>query len=154
MPPDQVPPERDLEFRPSPNLLYGGGVGRVEDYMRLVANPFLGIFGIVVWCAVMYLFLRIDSFVAIPLLALWSIGGVRFLPALFHYHCRDCGSSGPLFHWRQHTCPAILDRIRVGRPRRLRGPTPVTQVVLWFYILVGFVIFITSAGWPLRSLFR
>jgi hypothetical protein len=124
-----------------------------EAYLRLVANPFLGICGFLAWIGLVILFGRhwFDDparGLYTPL-ALLALGVLPFaLPLLFHYHCLDCGATGRLTRWRSHVCPASSERRRYGRPRRLRGPTPPTQVVLWFWAVLTFGMLATSLlGW-------
>jgi hypothetical protein len=103
-----------------------------EDYQRLVANPFLALLGLVLWCLALRQILgakRLDLLIPVLL----SLGAVVFL---LQYHCLDCGATGLLFRWRRHACERVLARQLEGRPLRFRGPRPPTQLVLWIYALL------------------
>jgi hypothetical protein len=104
-----------------------------EDYQRLVANPFLALLGLVLWCLALRQVLQEKSLVLfLPILL--SVGGVVFL---LQYHCLDCGATGLLFRWRRHACERVRERRLDGRPLRFRGPRPWTQLVLWIYALLA-----------------
>ena len=107
-----------------------------HHYQRLVANPFLAFLGLVGWFAA----LRVVSAVEPPETRT-VLFGATFVSLLLvcwlpQYHCLDCGETGRLAHWRSHACDAVQLRRELGRPRRLRGPTPVVQTVLWFYAAI------------------
>lgn len=111
-----------------------------EDYVRIVANPFLG-FTVASWSAALLFMGAImtpQEFTLPSLCGLAIAGGIAFFVAgrLVVFHCRDCGESGRLLRWRVHNCVWANERRRLGRPRRFRGPTPVLQVVIWFWILL------------------
>lgn len=149
MNPTQPPPERDLEFRAPqlPSLWDEADRLQVEYYQRVVANPFLGILGIIAWyLAARFLLFHAPRVVLFPGFLL-LLGILFVLPQLFHYHCRDCGASGALARWRDHRCAAVEERRRLGRPRSWRGPLPYMQVVLWFYFLLALGILLNSLGW-------
>lgn len=143
----QPTPERDPEFRPLVNWSSAADHSQaLEEYQRIVANPFLGLLAIVLWLVGLRLaFSPWHATRSVPLL-ICLVACAIWLPFMFHYHCRDCGSSGPLHRWRRHVCPAIAERSRTGRRRRLRGPTPPVQVVLWLYALLAFAILASSLG--------
>jgi hypothetical protein len=82
--------------------------------------------------------------VGIPLIA------AIFLPRLFHYHCLDCGATGVLHRWRHHACSRVLERYHAGRPRRVRGPTPPAQFVLWLFALAAGLIVLNELGLSAR----
>jgi hypothetical protein len=107
-----------------------------QEYQRLVANPFLALLGLIVWFAALRQALAIRN---LPLtgLALFGLVGVGYL---LQYHCLDCGATGLLFRWREHACERVRARQRTGQVRRLRGPNPVFQTVLWGYLLTGMAI--------------
>jgi hypothetical protein len=145
--PTPPPVERDPEFRRPVGL--GLGLEDLdhapEAYLRLMANPFLGCFGLVAWAALAVMLLRLASDIQGSLAPLVVMGMLLLLiplPRLFQYHCLDCGATGRLSRWRQHLCARSAERRRAGRPRRLAGPTPPTQVVLWLWLALalGFII--------------
>lgn len=151
MNPTQPPPERDLEFRAprSPSIWDQSDRLEVEHYQRLVANPFLGILGVLAWfLATRYVLSHATQVLAIPGLVL-LLGSLFVLPRLFQYHCRDCGASGPLTRWRDHCCPIVEERWRLNRPRSWRGPLPFVQVVLWFYVLLALGVVVNALGWSI-----
>lgn len=145
----QPTPERDYEFRNPASVGAPTDPERVEDYQRLVANPFLGFLGIVAWCFAFVVLLRFPSpLLVLALVCAWIIVGKRLMPFLFHFHCRDCGATGFLSDWRKHICPAIAERKSKGRAVHLRGPSPPLQIVLWFYLLLACAIAMNTLGWP------
>jgi len=100
-------------------------------YLRLVANPFLGFYGVVLWFYVL-------GHMPVPVIpgANWAdllvvLGVVFLLPRLFQFHCLDCHATGRLGRWKQHVCPASAARRRENRPRRWPGIGPGMQVILW-----------------------
>lgn len=114
-----------------------------QEYQRLVTNPFLTLALFVVWLKLVE--------IAFDWRSLW-LGGMALvgLVAVFgtlQYHCRDCGRTGWLFHWRTHACDAVVARQLANRIRRWRGPTPTSQAVIWMYVLVclGIVAILTGA---------
>jgi hypothetical protein len=102
-----------------------------QEFQRLVANPFLAVF----WLVVLFGFLRL----ALDLRSLPMVGivllGLLVAGYLLQYHCLDCGGTGRLFQWRDHACPSVVARQRAGRVRRFRGPNPLLQTILWGYVL-------------------
>jgi len=123
--PDLDPPRPTARANGRPPLYF-------EEFQRLVANPFLAVF----WLIVLFGVLR--EALAIKSLALVGVAacGLLALGHLLQYHCRDCGETGRLFRWKSHACPSVLARQQTGRARRFRGPNPYTQLVLWIYVLV------------------
>jgi hypothetical protein len=122
-----------------------------EDYLRLIANPFLAILGFLGWLgAVIWItHLDIDRELLGPLVpiiavvflfVLWRIG------ALFQYHCLDCGATGRLSRWREHVCLPSALRQQLGRPKRIRGPSPIVQIVLWLWGLLAVGVLAGSLG--------
>jgi hypothetical protein len=120
--------ETSLPFEPAP-----------QESLRLVANPFLAMSGLLLWFAVMQLILSGAAGPFTILAVLLALASLALLPALLHYHCLDCGRTGPLLTWKRHLCPRVVARRFEGRSRRLRGPTPTVQVVLWLWIYVQFL---------------
>jgi hypothetical protein len=147
---DPAPPERDPEFHTpvEPRLIVLDHAP--ETYQRLVANPFLAGAGFLFWLALVARLVGHVEVVknpATPFIALGIIVVLFAIPRLLQYHCLDCGVTGRLAHWRRHVCAASAERRRQGRPRRLRGPTPPTQVILWLWVLL-------ALGGILRGLWR
>jgi hypothetical protein len=120
-----------------------------EVYQRLLANPFLALFGLIAWIGGLNALVvrqvagAMSGAFAIALALL-----ILFLPRLLHYHCLDCGATGPLRRWRQHACAAVLARAESGRRRRLRGVTPPWQVVVWFWVLAILAVAIAELRAP------
>jgi hypothetical protein len=118
--------DRDLDLPRASGRRRAGGLS-VERYQRLVANPFLALSGFIGWFALMRFVLgshRIELFFP-------ALSSLLLLAFLFQYHCLDCGATGHLSRWRGHCCAAVDARRGTGRPRRVRGPSPPTQTVLW-----------------------
>ncbi|MBX6312776.1 MAG: hypothetical protein IRY99_07660 [Isosphaeraceae bacterium] len=151
MEPAPILPPRDPEFhRPAEPRLIEVDYPP-EYYLRLVANPFLGLFGLLVWLGVvgwLYSRAEIRGGPLAPIVALVSVMYLALVPRLFQYHCLDCGRTDRLSRWREHTCPNSVARRAAGRPRRLRGPSPPLQVVLWLWILLLLSIWLVSWGVP------
>jgi hypothetical protein len=121
--PDLDPPRRvQAAYRPPP---------LPQEFQRLVANPFLALFWLVIVFAILQQALELKS---LPLLGVVLLG---LVPAwyLLHYHCLDCGATGRLFRWKEHACPSVVARQLAGRVRRFRGPNPYLQTILWGYVL-------------------
>ena len=133
--PRQHPPTHDPDLDPPRPA--AGANGRPplsrEEFQRLVANPFLAVFWLIVLFGVLRQALAIKSLVLVGL----AICGLLALGHLLQYHCRDCGATGLLFRWKSHVCPSVLARQQTGRARRIRGPNPYTQLVLWIYVLLA-----------------
>src|SRR5262249_13185234 len=122
-----------------------------ESYLRLVANPFLAASAGLAW--LWFLFHVVAEFVSMrspftPVVALVMVGLLALIVPLFQYHCLDCGATGRLSRWRRHICMVSASRRERGRPRRLRGPSPPAQVVLWFWFVLTAGILAT---WAARS---
>jgi hypothetical protein len=135
--PDLDPPRGGHQRPPVPPAL------RPQEYQRLVANPFLALFGLIVIIQVFRLGLELRN-LGVAGLALF---GLPVLNYLLQYHCLDCGSSGRLFQWESHACPSVLARRQNGRARRFRGPNPVLQTVVWGYVLTGVGILVYLVMW-------
>lgn len=123
-----------------------------ENYLRVVANPFLGFAGLIGWLVALIWVIRhlhanphligpIAPFIAAVFLAcLW------LMPGLMHYHCLDCGGTGRQSRWRRHVCTTSALRRMQSRPRRLRGPSPPGQVVLWLWLILTVAIVLGRMG--------
>jgi hypothetical protein len=104
-----------------------------EEYQRLVANPFLALLGLIVWFWAIVRAYQLRNPIVLAVTAA-SLAVVFFLP---QYHCRDCGTTGRLYRWREHACGPVLARRLSDRPRRYRGPNPSIQMTLWLYLLLA-----------------
>ncbi|SIO60993.1 hypothetical protein SAMN05444166_6600 [Singulisphaera sp. GP187] len=103
-----------------------------EEYQRLVSNPFLALAALIPWFAatrLAFLAKHVPS-ILILLASLVAIAG------LLQFHCLDCGATGCLFRWKHHACQRSLARQWARQRRRLRGPNPATQTVLWGFIVM------------------
>lgn len=123
-----------------------------EDYLRLVANPFLAVLGFLGWLgALIWIFhLELDRELIgpmIPIIAVVFLAGLWKIGSLAQYHCLDCGSTGRLFRWREHVCLPSSLRRQAGRRRRFRGPSLFVQMILWLWGLLAFGLFLRSLGW-------
>jgi hypothetical protein len=129
--PDLDPPRRRPSDPGRPPFL-------PQEYQRLVANPFLAVFGLIVGLGVFWkaLELRELPLVALALVALISVA------YLLQYHCLDCGSTGLLLRWKSHACERVLARQQANQVRRFRGPNPTFQTVLWGYALLVLAILV------------
>jgi hypothetical protein len=128
-----------------------------ESYQRLVSNPFLGILGVIGWLMGMTaLFVHGVGGAFTPMATLLLLASLALIPGLFQYHCLDCGATGRLSDWRRHMCPRVAERRLEGRNRRIHGPTPPVQVILWLWILMALILLVHSLGFrlPTRSLER
>jgi hypothetical protein len=135
--------DRDLDpvLRASPASL-GLTWASIEAYQRLVTNPFLAAAAAVAWFAVLRDTLRAgDVRWGLPLL-----GAGLLLPFLVEFHCLDCGRTGRLARWRSHNCDAVTLRRSLGRPRLIRGPSPVTQFKLWLIAAAAAVALFVIVG--------
>lgn len=134
---DLSAPSNDPEFGSNrPGLLAGSLDDEPEAYLRLIANPFLACAYIVLWLIFLYQ-ASVGAFVGplSPILVVILIAGLGLIPMLLQYQCLDCGGSGRLTRWRKHICYVSIARRDVGRRRRVRGPTPPVQLLLWFWIV-------------------
>ena len=135
MEPRPNPPTHDPDLDPPRPAARANGRPPLylEEFQRLVANPFLAVFWLIVLFGIVREALATKS---LPLLGLAACG-LLVLGHLLQYHCRDCGETGRLFRWRSHACPGVLARQQYGRARRFRGPNPRTQLILWIYFLIA-----------------
>jgi hypothetical protein len=118
-------PELDRP-RPEPAVLQD------PEALRLLANPFLALLGLLVWAAgLRYVVEHKQLVLLMPALAAGA--GLVFL---LQYHCLDCGATGWLFRWRNHACAPMIARGREGRRHRFRATNPIRQLVIWFYVLL------------------
>jgi hypothetical protein len=136
-----LPVERDPEFRPSQPP---ARVIEYDDdpryYLRVVVNPFLSAFVFLVWWALIEWLGQVHWPVLLfPLMIALVMGGLVAPLLLLQYHCLDCGSAGRLSHWTSHWCAAVRDRRRARRRLKWRGPSPVVQIMLWFWVTLALV---------------
>jgi hypothetical protein len=119
-------------------------MGGEELYLRLVVNPFLACTVVVLAVLLVRMVGRTGLSDGMRLtLSMFIVAGAMLLVgATLQYHCLDCGGIGRLTRWRGHMCPTVAERRLVGRPRRLRGPTPGIQllVAVWAIALFGTLI--------------
>jgi hypothetical protein len=139
-PPTPPPAGRDPEFDPVLNTSALELDHSPESYQRLVANPFLGFFAIVAWMAVVLILFQGIFGPFTPMAAILMLAALALLPPLFQYHCLDCGATGRLTEWRRHMCPSVAERRLEGRTRRIRGPAPPIQVLLWLWVLMALIV--------------
>jgi hypothetical protein len=116
----------------------------------LVANPFLALFWLIAVIGLVRLALEIRNL----FLAGVALCGLAALKYLLQYHCLDCGSSGRLFRWDSHACPSVVARRQSGQVRRLRGPNPVLQTIVWGYLLAGLAILAAALLLAIRAATR
>jgi hypothetical protein len=149
------PPTRDPEFDPGPAAPADLIPSPINPhlYLRVVANPFLGFAGWVGWlCLLMVVFRKLRGIPELfgplaPVMVLAFLMLLWLVPGLFHYHCLDCGRTGRLSRWREHVCVHSSWRRSADRPRLLRGPPPLVQVVLWLWGLLALALWAGSHGW-------
>jgi hypothetical protein len=115
----------------------------IEDYQRLIANPFLAVLA---WLTTFWLLresLRRQN------MALFLAGSVLFFGAFFllHCHCVDCGATRWLLRSGLHACSAVVDRRQSRSLRRRRWPRISTQVAMLFIVtLTVFVLGLAVRG--------
>jgi hypothetical protein len=130
----QTPSTHDPELDPPRSVVAPRTPGPfLQEFQRLVTNPFLCLLGLTITFALARETVRHDS-LPLALFALFALVGSFYL---LQYHCLDCGATGPLVYWRSHACPPVLARQHAGRVRRYRGPNPAQQMLLWLYFLAA-----------------
>jgi len=132
-------PDLDLQpRRPSPDPSVP-----VDEYQRLVANPFLAV---LCWLA---MFGLLREAVRRQNLALFMTGiSFSFVAFFFlQFHCLDCGATGWMLRSWAHACPAVVVRRQSSFVRRIRGPGLKLQLVAWFIFLTAvFVLGMVALG--------
>jgi hypothetical protein len=105
----------------------------VDEYQRLVANPFLAVLA---WFAA---FALVSESAKRQNLALFMTGIILLFVACFflQFHCLDCGMTGWLLRSWAHACPAVIARRQSRFVRRFHGPGVKLQVVAWFILLMA-----------------
>ncbi|HMB08108.1 MAG TPA: hypothetical protein VKP69_30805 [Isosphaeraceae bacterium] len=108
-------------------------VPRPQEPSRLLANPFLTA------SLILFGLLELSSALRSRCLPglIWALITLAGSGPFLHYHCLDCGATGLLFRWRRHECERAVIRRNTGRTRRLRGPDPTVQTIIWGYFLLG-----------------
>jgi hypothetical protein len=118
-----------------------------QEYQRLVANPFLALFGLVVWFAACWEAMASRNLILLGVALL----GLVVVGYLLHYHCLDCGKTGLLFRWKSHACDRVLIRQQTGQVRRFRGPNPTLQTILWAYLVASAAILVAVLLMAIRA---
>ncbi len=120
---------------------------RLRDFdpregQRLVVNPFLAAFGLIVWWELARWLLH-SSF---PPLAVATVLPLVLLPYLVQYHCLDCGKTGVFPRRDRHSCPALIARRAEAKRPRFPVPSAWSQLVVWAYILGSAALLYTISG--------
>jgi hypothetical protein len=105
-----------------------------DHYLRILVNPFLAIFAGVVWLGLLLALMSGAAGLLTPVALILLIASIGLLPHFVQFHCLDCGATGPYGRWRRHLCPKVAERRLDALPRRFRGPSPIVQIILWFWI--------------------
>ncbi len=151
-------PQRDPEFDAASGLSSFGdqrtGLVSPTAYLRVVANPFLGLAGLIGWLMTVRGLVRMlranpDLIGPLaPILAVLLLALLFWLPGmLFQFHCLDCGVTGRLGRWRSHICPLSQMRRWQGKARRFAGPPPFVQNILWIWLVLTGLILTRLVGW-------
>lgn len=147
---DLSAPSNDPEFGSLRSGLLAGSLDdEPEAYLRLIANPFLAFAYFVFWLIMLYQTI-LGGFAGplSPMLVAILIAALGLVPMLMQYQCLDCGGSGRLTRWRKHVCHVSIARRDSGRRRRMRGPTPPNQVLLWFWFVIAAALAINAIALP------
>jgi hypothetical protein len=116
------------------------------DYQRLVVNPFLAAFLLMVWwLSTRWLLIR-GPF---PPLSVAMIILLPFLGHAVQYHCLDCGQTGSYRRRHRHACNAVIMRWNERRRPRFPIPSARTQLVVWAYLIASATLLLIVAD-PLR----
>ncbi len=117
--------------------------GPIEWHQRLVANPFLAVFGVLAW------FLCVRYTVQLRAIRLFFPVAASFLLVilLFEYHCLDCGRTGRLIRSGRHACEQVEFRRTLGRSRTPLWPSAFFQTVTWLVGIVMAAYLIVLARW-------
>jgi len=113
------------------------------EYQRLVVNPFLAVFGLIVLGQVAR-WLLLSSF---PPLAIATALPLVMLHHLIQYHCLDCGQTGRYHRRRRHACPAVFARWHDGRRSRFPFPSSWIQLVVWGWLLASAALLLAVGAW-------
>jgi len=129
--PNERPNTFDPDFDLPPTRPARYSLESIEANQRLVCNPFLGCFALVVIYALIRTGLRWHN-----LTSFLTAIGLLFVPfLLFQYHCLDCGATGWLIRSRRHVCSAVVARLQNEGVRRPRGPSIPIQTTAWFCLM-------------------
>lgn len=112
---------------------------RIEHFQRLVVNPFLAVFCILVTWKILIWLTHGHRILAVFL-------SILILPIpyfLLQFHCRDCGRTGMYRDWPRHECVMVVFRRRERVRRRWRRPSPGFQLRVWF-LLLGAAVFLRA----------
>ena len=148
-PPPSTRPRPDLDFVPDPfpAAAFPPGLDPA-DGQHLVVNPFLAVAALAGWA---WMTLRLFRG-AFPPLALIPTLLLGWLPFLVHYHCLDCGATGPYPRWRRHACPAVVRRAQRAQVGWLAWPRAWSQLVVWLYVLGAAGFLLALAGLTVRAI--
>jgi hypothetical protein len=121
--------DRDLDPQPRQEPADQGEP--IEQYQRLVANPFLTVLA---WLIV---FVMLREGVRRQNAGLFMTGIALIFVAFFllQFHCLDCGATGWLLRSWAHACPAVDARRQNKVVRRWHGPGLKTQLAMWLVVI-------------------
>jgi hypothetical protein len=102
------------------------------EHQRLVVNPFLAVFLLLIWWFLARWLLIRGPF---PPLAVASVFPLVFLPHSIQYHCLDCGRTGSYPRRHGHACSAVIARWNERRKPRFPTPSAETQLAFWWYVV-------------------
>lgn len=126
-----------------------------DDDLRMVVNPFIAVFALAGTIVTARWMARQWSLADGPLLALillalaCSAASVAFG---LHCHCLDCGRTVGFWRWKSHSCERVRARRVLGRRRRLVGPKPFLQALIWIIILLAVVLLYDPIAWVKEQL--
>jgi len=114
-----------------------------EDYLRILANPFLAFCGFMIWLKALVSLFGLKANRELygplaPIIAIVFLAALWGLRSLLQFHCLDCGKTGRYLNWREHECLRSTERRYTGSYRRWRGPSPFIQLVMWLWGLLIF----------------
>jgi hypothetical protein len=135
------PPDPDFQPAVAPPRVAVADDAAPEDYLRILANPFLAFCGFALWLKALIALLgqktNRDLYGPLaPIIAIVFLAALWGLRSLLQYHCLDCGATGRYVNWREHECLRSLERRYMGAYRRWRGPSPFIQLILWLWALL------------------
>ena len=137
----------DPDVDPLANPRAGGRRRRsplpIQSHQRLIVNPFLGVFGLLIWLFLTQYALKLHR---VELFFVAAISGA-FLVFLLEYHCVDCGRTGRLLNWKSHVCERVEIRSLAGGSRWRIWPSTHIQVVLWGFGITLGAVFILLSRW-------
>ncbi len=101
-----------------------------RDYQRLVVNPFLAVFVLVL---LPKLFRWLIESVSLAPVALLLTVPLLLLPRLIQFHCLDCGQTASYHRSKDHACHQVLNRYH--QDRETKFPHAWLQLIIWGWIL-------------------